>query len=413
MVALALLLGACSSAPPPERAPGDWSSDELRQLSQLQHQATPPPSPTNRVAEDPAAQALGRALFYDGGLSSLGLSCAHCHDPDKHFTDGLVLGEGAGTTARHTPTIEGSQWGNWFFWDGRADSLWMQATGPVEHPHEMAGDRTSVAHRVAAEHRAPYEAIFGVLPSLDGLPAHARPTPDAPESAENQAWEGLSSEQQLAVNTVFVNSMKAVAAFERTLVPGPGRFDAYAAAVVSGDAAGGGHLTAQEIEGLSFFLRDGACVSCHHGPMFTDRSFHVLGLLEPSGYDQGRTLGAAQVLKHPLNCGGDFSDAEDCPELRYLDSTFPDFQAAFKTPTLRNVVHTAPYMHNGTLADLDAVLDFYSTLPATPMANHRELTLQPLTLTTEDRAALVAFLHTLDGGPVPASQRAPVPTKVP
>ena len=409
-VALALLFAGCSSAPPPQRAPGDWSTDELRHLSQLQHQATPPPSPSNRVAEDPAAQAFGRALFYDGGLSPIGLSCAHCHEPEMHFTDRLVLGEGAGTTARHTPTIEGSQWGSWFFWDGRADSLWMQAAGPVEHPHEMASDRTFVVHRVVDEHRVAYEALFGELPSTEGFPPHARPMPATPEAAENVAWETLSSEQQLAITTVLVNSMKAVAAFERTLVPGPGRFDAYAAAVVAGDPAGGGHLSAQEVEGLSLFLRDGACVSCHHGPMFTDRSFHVLGLMEPSGYDQGRTLGAAQVLKHPLNCSGAFSDARDCPELRYLDPTFPDFQAAFKTPTLRNVVHTAPYMHNGTLADLDAVLDFYSTLPATPLANHRELTLQPLDLSTADRAALEAFLHTLDGGPVPAHLRAPLPT---
>ena len=103
------------------------------------------------------------------------------------------------------------------------------------------------------------------------------------------------------------------------------------------------------------------------------------------------------MLEDPFNCGGAHSDTTDCPELRYLDPTFPDWAAAFKTPSLRNVAGTAPYMHDGSLDSLSAVLLFYNTLSAPVLVGHRELTLKPLGLDQGDLAAIEAFLRSLSG----------------
>lgn len=408
-----LLFAACTGGPPaaPERAPGDWSTAELRTLASLRLDATLRPDPSNRVYDDAQAARLGQALYFDAGLSPSGeVSCATCHDPDKGFTDHKVLSEGVGQTARHAPAIPGSQYGPWLYWDGRADSLWSQAAGPLEHPDEMGSSRVFVARRVAQAHAEDYQAVFGDLPDLsdgDRFPAHARPARDDAEA--RAAWQGMSQADRDAVLTVFTNSLKAIAAYEGRLVPTESPFDRYVDAVTAGDPSGGGHLTDAQVRGLSTFLRDGNCTACHSGPMLTDRAFHNLGLPLAGKYDAGRTVGAAQVLTSEFNCRSRWSDTQDCPELDYLDPGFPDFQQAFKTPTLRNVARTAPYMHHGQFADLNAVLTFYSELPGDPAANHRELTLRPLGLSETEKAELVAFLTALTGDPLPeALTRAPV-----
>ena len=215
------------------------------------------------------------------------------------------------------------------------------------------------------------------------------------------AWAAMSEPDRAVVMQTFTNAMKAIAAYERRLVPTDSDFDRYVDAVVAGDAAGGGHLDATEVSGLSLFLRDGRCTDCHNGPLLTDRAFHNLGLPFEGSYDAGRSIGAGQVLEHELNCRSVFSDAEACPELDYLDPSFPDFQQAFKTPTLRNVALTSPYMHHGELTDLMAVVTFYSDLPGDAATNHRELTLQPLVLSATQKAELIAFLTALSGDPLP------------
>lgn len=400
-----IVVAGCAGAP---EAPEGFTDPELEQLARLRLDPRPRPDPTNRFADDPAAAALGQALFFDEGLSPVGVSCATCHDPSLHFTDGKVLSEGAGTATRHTPSIVGSQWGQWFFWDGRADSLWAQALGPLENPLEMAGDRVSVVQHVLRRHGDAYAAAFGPPPDLGlpeqgagGGPFRARPGADAPDL--DAAWRALDDETRMAVDRVFAQVGKAIAAYERLLVPGEAPFDRYVDALLAGDADGGGHLDDGQVRGLELFLRRGNCVDCHSGPMFTDRAFHNLGLPEKQGYDQGRTRGAMLVQASPFNCRGPHSDAEDCPELRYLNPTFPDFVSAFKTPSLRNVLQTAPYMHHGGFATIADVLEFYSELPGEPLAGHRELTLKPLRLTPGERADLTQFLGALTGDPLPGA----------
>ena len=383
------LLLACGAPAPVEVVAHDgWNDSEVASMRSMRLVPTYAPDPSNRWADDPGAAALGESLFYDGGLSPAGIACSNCHDPTRGYADSRPLGKGIGTPARHTPSLVGSLNGPWFYWDGRADSAWAQAVGPIENPVEMGSDRVTVLLRVTDRHREAYEALFGALPEVVDLPA-ARPGP----GPLGEAWAKIPADRQMAVDDAFVNVVKAIAAFERTIVPAPSNFDRYVDAVVQGDPRGGGHLSPEAERGLALFIGPARCSACHRGPWLTDRSFHNLGL--PGAFDPGRAAGATEVLASPLNCRGRFSDTTECPELEFLNPTFQDFQAAFKTPSLRNVAATAPYMHDGSLADLPSVLAFYNELPGDAASNHRELTLAPLQLPAGDQAALVAFLASL------------------
>ena len=154
----------------------------------------PPPDPTNRHADDPAAAHLGRFLFFDERLSGSGtVSCATCHDARRGFTDGLTLAEGVGTGRRHTPTLWNVAHHRWLTWDGRADSLWMQALDPIEDPVEMGGNRADVARLVLEDEalRAAYTDVFGALP--DGLEEAASSLPVRHAAARRihlRRWRG-------------------------------------------------------------------------------------------------------------------------------------------------------------------------------------------------------------------------------
>ena len=210
----AVVLSACV----PEGQPG-WSEAEVERIASLSLDRLPalPPDPSNAVADDPAAAALGEALFFDTRLSGNGrVACATCHLPDRQFQDDRPVGLGMGKTGRRTMPVAGTAYSPWLFWDGRKDSQWSQALGPLESAVEHGGDRTQYAHLVAAHYRRPYEAIFGPLPDLDGLPPHAAP---AGEPAVVAAWEAMGEGDRDNVNRVFANMGKAIAAFERGIVP--------------------------------------------------------------------------------------------------------------------------------------------------------------------------------------------------
>src|SRR6478609_4381416 len=150
---------------------GGWTSaqlEELRSMSLAELESLPR-DPTNRVADDPRAANLGRRLFFDPRLSSNGrVACSTCHQPERGFQDGTALAIGVGTTARRTMPIVGMARSPFLFWDGRKDSLWAQALGPLESPVEHGGTRAQYAHVVADSYAQEYEQIFGPLSDLSG-----------------------------------------------------------------------------------------------------------------------------------------------------------------------------------------------------------------------------------------------------
>jgi cytochrome c peroxidase len=363
--------------------PDGWTPAERATILTLSPLPPPVARPTNAVADLPAAAKLGKALFTDPGLSKDGKTpCSECHDPNRHFTEDERVAVALGTGTRNTPTIETVAWQTWFFWDGRMDSGWAQATGPMRNPIEMGMSPEALQARLREAHSDGFQEVFG----------------------------GVAEEPMAAV----VQAGKALEAFERTQSPGVARFDRYVDDLRAGTDSD--VLSAQEKEGLRLFVGQAGCINCHHGPLFTDQSFHNIGLpgVPAGGIDPGRARGAGQVLVDPLNCRSAYADTapppdaetgdppDPCAELRYLDASFPDWAAAFKTPSLRNVAVTSPYMHDGQMDSIGAILQFYNTLPGQPLVGHRELTLAPLQMSQGELDAIEAFLRTLTAEAAPA-----------
>lgn len=376
-----------------------WSEEEKAKLESLWLETLPPlpPDPSNKVADNAKAAALGQALFFDTRFSSNGqVSCSSCHRPELNFTDDLPLAQGLGRTNRKAMTVVGTAYSPWLFWDGRKDSQWAQATEPLENPNEHDLDRSSVVHLVTTNYREPYEAVFGSLPDLSDsvrFPLQAGPVTDDKAKA---AWESMTLEDQETINRIFTNFGKAVAAYERTLQPKPSRFDAYVKAVLGQDANAQNVLSDDEIAGLKLFIGEGNCTDCHNGPLFTTNEFHNTGVPEVAGLpkDLGRAKGAKLVATNEFNCTSVYSDAtaKDCGELRFLKTEGHELERAFKVPTLRNVAKMAPYMHAGQFATLQDVLKHYNTAPEAP-GGHSEL--QPLKLSEVQLQQLEVFLQTL------------------
>lgn len=222
---------ACSEPEPASFTnAGGWSPDQLEVLRSLSLGSLPAPpvSESNRFADEPRAARMGQRLFFDPGLSRNGeISCATCHLPELHFTDGRDTSRGLGRTQRNAPSVVGAAYSPWQFWDGRRDSLWAQALAPMESATEMGSTRVEIVRRVAADsdYAEDYRVLFGPLPDVaedSQVPSRASPYGD--EEARS-AWARLPAGTQLAIDRAFANVGKAIEAYERLLVPGPSRFD--------------------------------------------------------------------------------------------------------------------------------------------------------------------------------------------
>jgi cytochrome c peroxidase len=385
-----------------------WSAQEVATIAsmRLKEAGERPTEPSNAYEQRTEAAALGRALFEDKSLSKNGqVACASCHAAEKQFQDGRQFGQGVGTGKRRTMPVMGASHSPFLFWDGRKDSLWSQALGPLEDAAEHGGNRVRFVRLVLAQYKAQYQAVFGSAPDLGKLPEDASPNGT---EAERAAWAALTPATRDGVNRVFANMGKAIAAYERNVSYGESRFDQYAQATVRGDGRGQEVLTTREVRGLRAFLTNGQCVTCHNGPLLTDQAFHNTGVppVDPANPDRGRTEGLKKLLKDEFNCLGPYSDAkpEQCGELQFLSTNDPGQLGAFRTPSLRNVAARSPYMHAGQFERLEQVVQHYATSPkaaighselARPGEKHADR--QTIQLSAADIQDLVAFLGTLTG----------------
>jgi cytochrome c peroxidase len=401
--------------------------------------------------QEKALVALGTKFFFDPGFSANGqISCATCHQPDKSFTDGLATAQGLVKTKMNTPTLINSYAGEWFFWNGRADSLEAQAMGPVENPQEHGFSRAQIALRINALYKSDYEKIFGSLPQ--DLPAAPTPPPAnhpplvsnavsayalatlgspifqkmilrSAQSAGQQpvevlrrlaagpdekdtVFDRLSNERKDELNHVFANFSRAIAAFERTIKTSDTPFDRYADQLVSGktpETALGQDFGEPELRGLRLFTGRGNCTLCHSGPRFTDEQFHNIGLMATSGdsIDFGRAQGMLVARDNAFNCHGKYlkqaTPSESCLELTYLETENAEALGAFKTPTLRNLKHTAPYGHDGRFPRVMDILAHYNHLGVPPAVGHIEEVLIGLGFTNDELQDLESFMMSLNG----------------
>lgn len=384
-----------------------WTPAEIAILTDLWLGSLPPvpASPSNSVADQPQAAALGHKLFFDARLSANNqVSCATCHRPDLMFTDGFPVSFGTRTTQRNAPTLMGTAYSLWLLWDGHKDSLWAQALEPIEHPDKQGSTRLHAAHLIYQDeaYRAMYETVFGPLPSelanFDRFLDSGGPVEDAGYRAN---WDSMTSTDQATITQIYANLGKAIAAYERLIVPGPARFDAYVQALLTENTQQmETTLSSDEVAGLRLFIGKGNCIRCHSGPLFTDNSFHTNGvpLADNAPPDEGRATGIRRVLTDEFNCLSRYSEAKvtDCGHLNPASANETNLIYAFKPPTLRNVAETAPYMHAGQLDTLSQVLDHYNQAPPAPLGQSE---LQPLNLSTTELAQLEAFLRSLSAPP--------------
>lgn len=378
-----------------------WTSAERYAIGSLSlDKLQEPADPSNKYAENKAAIAFGTQLFFDNRLSRSGnVSCAGCHKPQQYFSDGLTLAMGQDIGRRNTPSLHGVAHNDWFFWDGRKDSLWSQALAPLENPAEHNFSRTAITKLLLSDqaYLATYSKLFskptGITP--EELPEAAHPDGNIEQI---KAWKSLDEAQRQQIDQVFANIGKAIAAYVTTLRPLASRFDAYARALPDitqrNDQEGDGLLNLSEQRGLRLFIGKKAnCISCHSGALFSNQSFHNIG--SGGKGDSGRAAAISRTLLDRFNCLGNYSDATDkqCRELRYMQRDRHQLWGSFKTPSLRNFSNTPPYFHDGRYQTLAEVIDHYTDAETT--ATH----LPVIELSAGEKLDLIAFLNTLAATP--------------
>lgn len=331
-----------------------------RTLRRIRRMSPPPalaPDPTNRFADDPRAASLGAQLFRDASLSRTGdVSCVGCHDPARAFADGRALAvaqHGARIGRRNTPSLWWSAHLRWQTWDGAADSLWAQPMLAWMNPAEHALTTAALASRLRAGYGDAMRALAGQIPNGD--------------------------------DAVIALAGKSVAAYLRTVRPGPAPFDRW----VAGDRSAMGE---RAVEGLAVFLRVG-CVRCHSGPLFTDGDFHAARFPDGADEDRGRLDGAARAQRSVWRSDGPHSDDREAvmPPTAATDES----RGHFRTPPLRGVALTAPYGHAGNVATLRDVVGLYARGGDPRSRAAPDPFLVRFDITEAETDALVTFLEAL------------------
>lgn len=326
----------------------------------------PPPSPRENPTT-PEKTGLGKMLFFDRRLSGDGtMSCATCHDPETGFADALPVSLSYPTTRnwRNSPGLVNVAYRKRLFHDGRATSLEEQALFPMMSPFEMNRN-------------------------LDYLEEVLKTVPAYVE-AFRSVFGGEITRQRVAM---------AIAAFERTLLVRDTPLDRH----LRGEP---GALTARQRAGLALFLGKAGCAACHNGPNMTDERFHNLGVPEdPKAKEDPRVVATARFVGK-VSGFPDYRTLREDPG-RFLVTKDPADWKAFSTPSLREVAATAPYMHNGILPNLEAVIAFYNR--GGGVDPKKSPLLRPLGLSTEERESLREFLATGLSGKMPGVRPPAIP----
>jgi len=371
--ALGLALTITAAVPPAA------AFTEAERQAILAHGPWPAPwtrDPSNRVSGNLRAVDLGERLFFDRRMSATGtVSCSFCHLPERNWTDGETRARGLALTDRNTPSVANVRYQRWFGWDGANDSLWSQSIRPVLDPRELGASAAHVA-RLMREDRdlsCRYAKTFGAPPPRDD--------------------EG-----------VLVDAGKALAAFQETLITGRTPFDEFRDALERGDEEAMKKYPEAALRGLALFVGKGACDLCHGGPAFTYGEFHDDGVpffVEPGRVDPGRHGGIKKLLASRLNLLGSYNDDPAHAEgtsTRHVSLEHRNF-GEFKTPSLRKLALTGPYMHNGRLATLRDVVNHYSQVSPDRLHSDGERILKALHLSGRETDDLLAFLESIqDGG---------------
>lgn len=296
---------------------------------------------------------LGRLLYFDPRVSLDGtVSCATCHNPAKGWTDGMNVSIGISGQAgsRSAPSVLNTAYGKTMFWDGRAPSLEGQAQGPVQNPIEMG--------------KQSYKEIIDRLRNVSGY---------------------VEQFQKVFGTNVTLDGMaKAIATFERVAaLSGNSKYDKYNAgdnkAMIDSEKRGmvlfGLTLNTDDESKIDAVRQKAKCTLCHAGFNFTDEQFHNLGV----GWNE-KTKRFADLGRWAIDPIGAKSDAD---------------LGAFKTPTVRDVEHSAPYMHDGSLATLEQVVEHYDKGGTANPALDTDM--KKLNLTAQEKSDLVAFMKALSG----------------
>lgn len=307
--------------------------------------------------QTPAKVELGKKLFFDRRLSGDGtMSCSTCHDPNRGFSDGLEISLNYPTTKnwRNSPTLIGVAFQKHLFHDGRAASLEEQALFPMMSAFEMNQNLDFMEEEIRSvpEYLTEFAKVFG--------------DPDV-------------TRQRIAM---------AIASFERTLVSRDTPLDR----LLKGDMKA---LSPKALQGYQIFTGKGKCSNCHYGANLADDRFHVLNVLENPEHQKDPRIAATRRFVAKVNQFEDYRTLAEDPG-RYLITKDRKDWKAFRTPTLREIASTAPYMHNGIYATLDEVIEFFNA-----GSGMGSTALKPLQLTAIEKEQLKTFLEEgLTGTPI-------------
>lgn len=324
----------------------------------------PMPPASHNTPESRAQAALGKRLFFDARLSADDkIRCASCHQPEKAFSDGLRVSQGMGgrTGTRNAPSLINVVFASSLFWDGRRDTLEAQALDPFINPNEHG------------------------LASIDALVEKVR----ADETYRDAFVSAFRPDKQ-AISAEHIRL--AIAAYLRTLVAGGSSVDRY---LYGGEKNA---LTPAAVRGLELFRGRAGCAACHvigaRDALLSDGKFHSLGVgMEDIRAHLAELATRAMRREAPLDHTV-LQDGELAELGRFLVTRDPHDIGKFKTPSLRNVALTAPYMHNGKVATLEEAVEreiYYRGLT----------TSRPLIVTPSEKEELAAFLRSLTNTGLP------------